>query len=180
VDVAAQSLPPVQRHQFKTTDPEHAHEFVRQNYTDYSMRPPVESEEVVFAHTTTSSHSFSVGWIYYGITAKARTDSYGGKLHIAQLLSGCFQLDVGRESICTTRAQPVLMPALRSVQIEMDSPEMGVVTLDPAMVADYAAGAAGIHPAGLVFTGMEPVSALMARHWRSVVHHVARDVLPNA
>jgi AraC-like DNA-binding protein len=180
VDVTAQSLPPVQRHQFKTTDPEHAHEFVRQNYADYSMRSPVESEEFAFAHTTTSSHSFSVGWVHYGIVAKVRIDSYRGKLHIAQLLSGCFQFDVGRESIRATRAQLVLAPPLRSVQMEWDSPEMGIVTLDPAMVADYAAGAAGIHPAGLVFTGMEPVSALMARHWRSVVHHVARDVLPNA
>jgi AraC-like DNA-binding protein len=180
VDVSAQSLPPVQRHQFKTTDPEHAHEFVRQNYTEHSMRPPVKSEEFVFAHTTTSSQSFSVGWVHYGIVAKVRADSYRGKLHIAQLLSGRFQFDVGRESIRATRAQPVLAPPLRSVQIEWDIPEVGMVTLDAAMVADYAAGVAGIHPAGLVFTGMEPVSALMARHWRSVVRHVAHDVLPNA
>ena len=57
---------------------------------------------------------------------------------------------------------------------------VGLVTLDPAVVADYAAGAGGLHPAGLEFTGMQPVSVLMAAHWQSVVRYVVRDVLPNA
>ncbi|MGH3773540.1 MAG: helix-turn-helix transcriptional regulator [Pseudonocardiaceae bacterium] len=86
---------------------------------------------------------------------------------------------MGRETVCATRAQPVLASPSRLIHGDWDDFEVGVVVLDPAMVADYAAGGVGIHPARLEFTGMEPVSPLMAQHWRSVVHHTAREVLPN-
>ena len=176
----AQALPPVQRHQFKTTDPERAHAFLRQIYADYSVRFSGNSEGFTFAHATTSYHSFSVARVCYGMVAKTRSEPSGGTLLIVQLLSGCLKFDVGQETICVTRgAQPLLMPPSWSIHTEWDNHDIGIVTLDLAMVADHAAGAAGIHPASLEFTGMEPVSVLMARHWRSVVHHVAREVLPN-
>lgn len=38
VGVATDALPPVQRHQFKTADPEHAYVFISQSYRDYTVR----------------------------------------------------------------------------------------------------------------------------------------------
>ncbi|HKR50230.1 MAG TPA: AraC family transcriptional regulator [Pseudonocardiaceae bacterium] len=174
----AQALPPVQRHQFTTTDPDHALAFIRQNYADYSVRFPDGPAGFIFAHSMTSSHSFSVGRAHYGMVVKARSEPLE-KLFIVQLLSGFLQFSVGQETVCATRAQPVLLSPSRVIHAEWDDYEIGMVMLDPAMVADHAAGAVGIHPASLDFTGMEPVSPLMAQHWRSVVHHTARDVLPN-
>lgn len=47
-------------------------------------------------------------------------------------------------------------------QAAWDNFDVGLVTLDPAVVADHAAGVSGIDPVGLEFTGMTPVSPLMA------------------
>jgi AraC-like DNA-binding protein len=180
VGVGAQALPPVQRHQFTTTDPEHAHAFLRRNYTAHSVRFSGSLEGFTFAQTMTSAQNFSVGRMRYSVVVQTDSGPLEGKLIIAQLLSGCLEISVGREAVCATRgAQPLLMPPSRSIHTEWDNHEVGMVTLDPAMVADYGAGVSGLGPAGLEFTGMEPISPLMARHWQSVVRHVAREVLPN-
>jgi AraC-like DNA-binding protein len=179
VGVAAQSLPPVQRSAFKTADPECAHAFIWQNYGDYTVRFSGSPNEFTFAHTMISAPGFSVGRMRHSMAVKADTASLRGTLVIPQLLRGCLEYGVGQETIRTSRAQPVLLPPSRSFQVAWDNFEVGLVTLDPAVVADHAASAAGVHPAGLEFTGMQPVSVLMARHWQSVVHHVTRDVLPN-
>ncbi len=178
--VAADALPPVQRHQFKTADPERAHAFLWQNYGDYTVRFSGSPERFIFAQTMTSAPGFSVGRVRHSMAVNADIGSLGGKLLISQLLSGCLEHGVGRETLRPSRVQPVLMPPSRSFQTAWDNFDCGLVTLDPAVVADHAAGAAGVHPAGLEFTGVQPVSPLMARHWQSVVHHVARDVLPNS
>ena len=179
VGVDARALPPVQRHQFSTTDPERAHAFVRQSYADFSVRFSGGSGGFTFAQTMTSAQSFSVARICRSVVARTRSESLVGKLLIVQLLSGLLQFDAGRETVCATRARPVLLSPSRLIHTEWDNHEIGIVMLDPAMVADHAAGAAGIHPASLEFTSMGPVSWLMARHWQSVVRHVAREVLPN-
>jgi AraC-like DNA-binding protein len=176
----AQTLPPTERHQFTTADPERGHEFIWQNYGDYTVRFSGSPNGFTFAHTMISAPGFAVGRMRHSMAVKADTASLGGKLVIPQLLSGCLEYGVGRETIRTSRAQPVLLPPSRSFQVAWDDFAVGLVTLDPAVVADYAAGASGLHPAGLEFTGMQPVSVLMARHWRSVVRYVMRDVLPNA
>jgi len=178
--VAAQTLPPVQRHQFKTADPERAHEFIWQNYGYYTVRFSGSPHGFTFANTMTSAPGFSVSRVRHSMAVKADADLLGRQLVIPQLLSGCVEYGVGQETIRTSRAQPVLMPPSRSFQVAWNNFGMGVVTLDLAVVADYAAGAGGIHPAGLEFTGMQPVSSLLALHWRSVVRHVVRDVLPNS
>jgi hypothetical protein len=180
VGVAAQTLPPVQRHQFKTADAERAHSFIWQNYCDYTVRFSGSPKVFTFAHTMISAQEFSVVRIRHSMAVKADTDSLRGELVIAQVVSGGLEYGVGEETIRTSRAQPVLLPPSRSFQVAWDNFDVGLVTVGPAVVADYAAGVGGIHPAGLEFTGMKPVSALMALHWQSVVHHVARDVLPNS
>jgi AraC-like DNA-binding protein len=178
--VAAQTLPPVQRSQFETADPERAHAFIRQNYADYSVRFSGSPRGFTFANIMTSAPGLAIVQLRHSMAVKVDVDSFGGKLLIGQLLSGCLEYGVGQETIRTSRAQPMLMPPSRSFQVAWDNIDTRIVTLDPAVVADYAAGAGGIRPAGLEFTGMTPVSPLMALHWRSVVHHVVRDVLPNS
>jgi AraC-like DNA-binding protein len=180
MSVAAQTLPPVQRYQFKTADPERAHAFIRQSYTDYTVRFSGRTNGFTFAHTMISAQGFSIVRMRHSMAVKVDADSHGGKLVIAQLLSGCLEYGAGQEAVRVSRAQPVLLPPSRSFQTAWDNLGIGVVTLDPAVVTDYAAGADGLHPAGLEFTGITPVSPLMARHWQSVVHHVVRDVLPNS
>src|SRR5262249_30165653 len=153
--------------------PERAHEFVRQNYADYSVRFSGLPKGFIFAHAVTSAKGFSVARMYHGMAAKARTGSLEDALNILQLLSGYLKFDVGQETIRTTLTQPLLWRPSRLIHTEL-------VALDSAMVADYVAGAGGIDRASLEFTGMEPVSPLMARHWQSVVRHATCDVLPNA
>lgn len=177
--MAAQSLPPVQRHKFKTADPERAHAFLRQNYGYYTVRISGSPNRFAFAHTVTSAPGFSVARVRHSMAVKADADPLG-KLVIAQVFSGRLEYDVGQETIRFSRVQPLLVPPSWSFQAAWDNFDLAAVTLDPAVVADYAAGAGGIHPAGLEFIGMQPVSPLMARHWQSVVRHVARDVLPNS
>ncbi|MGB8198558.1 MAG: helix-turn-helix transcriptional regulator [Pseudonocardiaceae bacterium] len=177
--VAAQTLPPVQRHQFKTADPERAHAFIWQNYGDYTVRFSGSPKEFTFAHTMTSAPGFSIARVRHSMAVKADANPLG-KLLIIQLFSGYLENDLGQETIRFTRTQPLLVPPSRSFQVAWDNFDAGTVTLDLAVVADYAEGAGGIHPAGLEFTRTTPVSPLMARHWQSVVHHVVRDVLPNA
>lgn len=176
-------LSPVQRYRFNTADPERAHAFIWKNYgdyVDYSVRFSGSPDGFTFAHTVISAPGFAIARIRHSMAVKADTASLGGKLIIPQLLSGCLEYGVGQETIRTSRAQPVLLPPSRSFQVAWDNFDVGLVTLDPAVVADYAAGVGGIPLAGLEFTGMQPVSPLMVLHWQSVVHHVARDVLPNS
>ena len=175
----AQALPPVQRHQFTTTDPERADEFIRQNYAGRTSRFLGSLEGFSFVHTTTSAQGFSVGRILQWTGSKADSDSFEGKLITLQLFSGRNEISMGRKTICATRAQPVLLPPLKAFQNESNNIDAGFVMLDPSVVADYIAGVGGIDPVGLEFTGVEPVSVLMARYWWSVVRHVAREVLPN-
>jgi AraC-like DNA-binding protein len=180
LSVDAQAPPLVQRHQFTTTDPERANEFVCQNYAGRTTRFLGNLERFTFVHTTASAQGFSVGRILHRMVTNTDSGSFKGKLIILQLLSGCLEVSVGWETVRATRAQSVLMPPLKAFQNESNNVDAGFVTLDPSVVADYIAGVGGIDPAGLEFTGMEPVSVLMARHWQSVVRHVAREVLPNS
>lgn len=76
----AQAPPPVRRHQFTTTDPDHAHAFIQQSYSDHSVRLSGGSEGFTFTQTVTSSPSFSVGRMHYGLVGKVRFESLGGKL----------------------------------------------------------------------------------------------------
>jgi hypothetical protein len=176
--VVDQTVPPVQRHEFKTVDPERAHAFIRQNYAYHTVRFSGSTQGFIFAQTMIGAPGFSVVRVRHSMAAKADNDPLGRPL-IMQIFSGGFEYIVGRETIRTSRTHPVLLPASRSFQAVWDNYDGGLVTLDPAVVADYAAGASGIDPASLEFTGMRPVSPLMARHWQAVVQHVTHDVLPN-
>jgi AraC-like DNA-binding protein len=104
-------------------------------------------------------------------------DFFGERLLIVQLHSEYFECSVGREA---SRAEPVLMPPIGTYQSESANVDIGLVCLDPAMVADYAAGVGGIDADVLRFTGIGSLSPLMARQLQSVMRQVAREVLPNA
>jgi hypothetical protein len=97
--VAAQTLPPVQRYQFETADPERAHAFLRQKHTDYTVRFSGRTNGFTFAHTMISDQGFSVVRIRHSMAAKMDVDSLGGQLVIAQLLSGCLEYGVGQEGV---------------------------------------------------------------------------------
>src|SRR5918911_1458339 len=170
--VAGQTLPPVQHHRIKTADPERAQAFIGQNYSEYVMRFSGNPKEFIFAQTVTSAQGFSVGRMRHSMAVKADTDSIGGQLVIAQVLSGRLEYGVGQETIRTSRTQPVLLPPSRSFQATCDNFGAGFVVLDPVMVAEYAASVGGIQSAGLKFAGMKPVSPSMALHRQSVVGHM--------
>lgn len=178
--VGADALRGVQREQFKTADPERAHEFLRQEYAEHSVRFSGSPEGFTFVHTETSARRFSLRRIRHSMASVAEVDSLGGMLIVQQILGGRLEFDDGHDTVRASRSQPVLLPPSRPVRIEWDDLDVGFVTLDPAALARCVAGADGIDPAGLEFISMEPVSAQMGRHWQSVVRHVARDVLPNA
>jgi hypothetical protein len=76
--VAAQTLPPVQRDQFKTADPERAHAFICQNYADYTVRFSGNPNGFTFAHTMISAPGFSVVRMRHSMAAKVDADSLGG------------------------------------------------------------------------------------------------------
>ena len=180
--VVADTLAPVQRHRFETADPECAHAFIQRNYVDYRVRFSVSPEGFAFAQSMIGVDEFSVVRMRMRDSMalkQADTVCFRDKLVIPQVFSGWLEFGLGQETIRASRAQPVLLPTSGSIEAAWHNFDLGFVTLDPAVVADYAAGASGIDLAGVEFTGMQPVSPLLASHWQAVVNHVTREVLPN-
>lgn len=170
----------MQREQFKTADPERAHGFLRQEYAEHSVRFSGSPEGFTFVHTETSAGGFSLRRLRHSMATVTQVDSLRGMLIVQQTLGGHIEYDDGHDAVRPSRSQPVLTPPSRSVRIEWSDLDAGLVTLDPALLARCVADTDGIDPADLEFTGMEPVTTQMARHWQAVVRHVSRDVLPNA
>ncbi|HET9255236.1 MAG TPA: AraC family transcriptional regulator [Pseudonocardiaceae bacterium] len=170
----------VRPHRFETSDPEEAHGFIRRIYADHRVCFSGSQEGFSFVHTSTTARGFSIGRMRHGMAVELEGDPLEGMLVIDHILSGSLELSVGGDAVRADRAALTLSQPERRWRCAWDNLDVGLVTLERAMVAEYAADASGVDPAGLTFTGMTPVSPRMAQHWQAVVRHVSSDILPNA
>jgi AraC-like DNA-binding protein len=174
--VTANVLGPPRLSHFTTTDPDVAHEFVCRNYTDRTVRMHGPRNGFRMQHVQITDDEVTVATGSHSTGVEFECEPLGGLL-VARVLAGRIERETAGVSV---RYRPgdvfvVARPEDRYFARWDSSVRSQVAWVDPGLLAEVAAEDG--EPAAVRFTGLDAVSPVSARHWRTTVDYVMTSLL---
>lgn len=163
----------------RSRDPEFAHHELRTSYADFKISLSGSPENFEFIHHGLVAPGFAVARMRYSMGVHFDALETNMSVIVVERTRGRLSTGANRDSVVAEHASPVLMPTYSDRWwVDMDDLDEDVVVVQRSAV-DRVAGAFGVAPHELAFTGMTPVSAAAARYWKGVVRHVRHGVIGN-
>lgn len=161
---------------FETTDPRHAHGFLRRVYGDTALRVTGDPAAFHLTYLARGAGPVSSATLTQTPEVEHRAQPLG-RLVVGLVRGGEVELETVGESL-RARSGDVFLAALpdRPCTVRAVDLEVQLVEVDQVVVAGLATGL----PAGpALFTGCRPVSAAAAQHTAGLLEFLGRDVLGN-
>lgn len=173
--------PPVSRVELRTTDPDLAHEALRETYADFTVDVFGNAEDFAFRQTGMVASGVAFAELRYSMGVRSTVEANPDLFMVATRRSGPIDFVSGRDVVRPEIGQPVLT-TLQDADWScvMEDLTIETVAVDPVVLARAATAVFGIGPDELSFTSMTPVSSSAARYWHAVTTHVRQDVLSHA
>ncbi len=192
--------------EFSTTDPERAHAFLRRAYVENAMYIKGSRDGFRMRHTYEEAGPLSVAVLQHTMAVEHVSQPLG-RLLLARVLDGHIERRTGGETVRATRGDIFLVARPEApYTVAWENVSLQLVSLDPAVLASVAGGAAGPEApgapgaaapgaaapgtdapgtdapgaAGVRFTGCGPLSPDAARYCSGVLDLVTAQVLPGA
>jgi AraC-like DNA-binding protein len=164
--------------EFRTSDPNRAHEWMRETFVDYEPRQSSVPRTFRFRGSHTALGNVTVGRIRFPMPDDVMVPGLGVVV-VTHVLNGRFSYATGQGDVVAVSGNAILIPHQQEITVTWDDLDTGGVLLRPADVARVAAETTGIGEQDLRFSGGLPVSSTAERHWHGAVGYVTRAVLPN-
>jgi AraC-like DNA-binding protein len=161
----------VHRQEFRSHDPDEAHEWLRKTYADHNVRISGSSEEFAFSCSLTQLDGMSLGSMTH--TMATEVDVFNGlpDLSIVEHRAGpAVQLSVGSETVSLREAECFLLPPDRPHRAAFNSIGVGVTTLSLSGLQRDAAGRLDHGTVEVDFA--RPVTPAAGRHWSQTIQYV--------
>ena len=161
----------VHRQEFRSHDPDEAHEWLRRTYADHTVKISGSSEDFAFSCSLTHLDGMSLGNITH--TMATEVDVFDGlpDLSIIEHRDGAaLQLTVGTQTVSLRKAECFLLPPDRPHRAAFNSMGVGVTTLSLAGLQRDAAGLLDQEAVEIDFT--RPVTPAAGRHWSQTIQYV--------
>jgi AraC-like DNA-binding protein len=160
----------VHRQEFRSHDPDEAHEWLRKTYADHNVRILGSSEEFAFSCSLTQLDGMSLGTMTH--TMATEVDVFNGlpDLSIVEHREGpAVQLSVGSETVSLREAECFLLPPNRPHRAAFNSIGVGVTTLSLSGLQRDAAGRLDHGTVEVDFA--RPVTPAAGRHWSQTIQY---------
>lgn len=162
-----------------TTDPERAHEAIRDTYKVGEMTADARGPGGFrFRQTVIGDHRFGLGRFSYTGTVVAACDRLPF-LFVGQVHAGHLEVSNADTALRATPRGPFLFPEVAPTHVRYEGLDLGQVILDRAALDEELRGLRLLPTGGLRFADHAPVSADAVRHWQALSSHVYREVLGN-
>src|SRR3954447_15322898 len=166
--------------QFTTDEPGEAQAFMQRAYTERSMRIAGSPESFRMTHSHVDAGSFSLATLTHTMAVEHAADPLGVLL-VGHVADGHFHRSTCGEQLLAGRGDTFLVaPPDRPYVCGWDSVRLQLLTLDPAVLDDVAAGDTQQgRSAGVRFIAWTPVSRTAARLCADVIDYLTDHVLGN-
>lgn len=165
----------VDRGEFVTRDPDEAAGFIQRVYLGCRPRFGTERADSEYRVRSAACVDLAADRLRTSMNFGVTTEP-ADHLVLVVVGRGRIRLAGGGEERCVGRGDAFLHRLDVGTDVDWHDVELGVIRLPLAPVAEIAAECAGVEPADLRFESVAPVSATMARHWRSVTELVTREL----
>lgn len=162
------------RDEFITADPEEAHAFLREVYTENTMRIAGSRDGFRMRHTATDAGSFSVAVMTHTMAVEHVAEPLGYPL-ISRVVRGKIERETGGETVRAGHGDMFLVAQPdRPYTVRWDNVGLQLIRVSPAVLAEVA----GVSKAGrLRFTSLVPESPAGARSLAATVDFIASGLL---
>jgi AraC-like DNA-binding protein len=162
------------RDEFITADPEEAHAFLRETYTENTMRIAGSRDGFRMRHTATDAGSFSVAVMTHTMAVEHVAQPLGYPL-ISRVVRGKIERETGGETVRAGHGDMFLAAQPdRPYTVRWDNVGLQLIRVSPAVLAEVA----GVGRAGrLRFTSLVPESPASARSLAASVDFIASGLL---
>jgi AraC-like DNA-binding protein len=161
----------VHHQEFRSHDPDEAHEWLRKTYADHNVKISGSSEEFAFSCSLTQLDGMSLGSLTHTMATEVDVLSGLPDLTIVEHRDGPgLQLSVGAEAVSLRGAECFLLPPDRPHRAFFNSIGVGVTTLSLSGLQRDAVGRLDHGEVEIDFS--RPVTPAAGRHWSQTVQYV--------
>jgi AraC-like DNA-binding protein len=175
---AGQLIETVRHQEFRSHDPDEAHEWLRQTYAEHNVKITGHSADFAFFCDLTQLDGMSFGGMTHSMATEV--DVFGGlrDLTVVEHQGGeVLQLTIGADGLYVGGGECVLMPPRRPYEASCDSIGIAVTTLSFEDLQRDAAGRVDQETVEVDFT--RPVTPAAGRHWSQTIQYV-RGLVSNS
>jgi AraC-like DNA-binding protein len=157
--------------EFRSHDPDEAHEWLRKTYADHNVKISGNSEDFAFSSTVTQLDGMSFGSMTHTMATEVEVFDGLRDLSIIEHHDGAaLDLRVGRDEVSLREADCFLLPPDRPYRATFDSIGIGVTTLPLEDLQRDAAGRIDQESVEIDFT--RPITPAAGRHWSQTIQYV--------
>jgi AraC-like DNA-binding protein len=167
---------PTRTHEFTTTDPNVAHDWLQAIYVDYQPEETNSHRDFRFRGTHTALGRSSVSRLQYSLSADNNV-APSDVLLVLRPSGGVMKVSLGRDEEVVPPGTPVLFPPHQAVSALWADTDAECVCLQAADVERVAVETTGIEDVALRFTGLRPMTPGLARRWNDAVRQLIGAVV---
>jgi AraC-like DNA-binding protein len=160
---------------FATTSPDEAHEALTRMHVEHRFRTTGTTENFSYYGQSASTATLAVDHVRYATAAQTETDPID-YVFCPVVLEGAIGLEAGGDEIRGIRGDVWMNPIGTPLRLRWPGFDLMVLRMPLEPVQREASAIAGIDPIDLRFDGMKPMSPSLARHWRSTVAYLHREL----
>jgi AraC-like DNA-binding protein len=172
--VSANSPLRVTRITVQTRDLELAHDLLSEQYAAHRPQCTGSRERFRFSLSSTTIGSISADLLTHSVSTVVTTEPVH-HLTVAHQGRGAVLIQRGREEVHLGPGDVALYPCATDFSVRWNMMDQSIVRLSFDKIAEFAAATTG-SDAPVRFLGVRPVSADMARYWRTVTTFVHREL----
>ena len=163
------------RMRIATTDPERAHEWLREAYVDHSARLSGNTQAFRFTHSLADCGPFKVGVCRHSMTLNGDWEPLDDQLLFSHLLSGRFRIGCKQSEVAAGPGDVFAYDPDVAMAVEWSDIRMAQVRMSRGAFDRIAAELTG-DERGVGFDLARPAGAAKAQHWRRFMQYVTSDV----